>query len=428
MRVYLINPPAPYLIDDRGQIPMGLMFLHAFLQKHDISVSIVDMTGHAEKDWEIPDDGDIYGITACTPQYPAALRMAEIVKKDTNFVVIGGIHATSLPDRCLGEGKFDAVVMGEGEHTLLSLVRNPRPGKWAWKLEPNIDVFPHPDLDAVDEESYYTFALHSPDIKNQPRGMQIVTSRGCFAKCAFCASKFFWKRRVRYHSVEYMDKWLAYLVGRGYRHLYLVDESFIISKPRAIAMCALLGKYHEINGLLWRTSARADSLTHGVLEAMYSSGCRQVDIGLESGSQRILDLLNKGETVEQISWAIKEAGKIGMDVKASLMVGLPTETEEDVELTVKFIEKHPEIGSVSLATFQPLPGCDIFFNPEKYNFKYEMADWSHWWTVGASEPPLVNRPEEDRERVAKHRQRLIDISGDRYTAKRMVKRDSQWKK
>lgn len=425
MKVYLIHPPAPYLLDERGQIPLGITYLHAFLEKNGVDVVFVDLAGLKECEWDIPTDGDIYGITACTPQYPAALHIAEVVKNGGNWVVLGGIHATALPERSLCEGKFDAVVCGEGEHGLMDFINNPREGIIRPELEPNIDVFPHPNLDAVDEESYRCFAFHDPEIADQPRGIHLITSRGCYAKCAFCSSPFFWKRRVRYHSDEYMDGYLGYLRHRGYNHLYLLDETFVISRKRTRRICALLKKY----GMLWRTSSRADTLDSDILKIMRDSGCRQIDIGVESGSQRILNLLNKGETVKDISKAVKEAHKLGMDVKASLMVGLPTETQEDVNLTVKFIKEHPEIGSVSLATFQPVPGCDIFFHPEKYHYEYaEPSSWEDLWIAGGSEAPVTTRTKEDGEKVEKYRQQIIDVAGDRYTRKRMAKRVASWGK
>jgi anaerobic magnesium-protoporphyrin IX monomethyl ester cyclase len=128
---------------------------------------------------------------------------------------------------------------------------------------------------------------------------------------------------------------------------------------------------------------RADCVDKDLFVEMKKSGCLSVAIGFETGSNRLLKLMNKRTTVEQAREAIKAANSAGLLINGQLMVGLPTETDEDVELTAKLIRDNPEVDTFGLHMFQPFPGTDVWEHPEKYDMVIDKnTDFSDYHTIG----------------------------------------------
>lgn len=425
--IYLINPPSDFLLDDKSNMPLGLLFLHAHLVRNGVEVEIVDLAGQSEEKWIIPDNGDVYGITATTPQFEAACKISGLIKDQNkdSLVVLGGVHGTCAAADSMLYGFFDAVVVGEGEHTFLEMLRNKTwanvPGLWYMGIngptasaprifEKNIDNFEHPRIDSIDYESYHC-GVFTTDDGDMVRGAQIITSRGCPSNCSFCCSPFLYKRKVRFHSPEYIDSWVNYLNDFGYNNFYVVDDTVLLKPSRLEGVCNVFKKYNS----RWRACIRGDAATPKNMKMLYDSGCRQVDIGVETGSQKILDLMQKGEKVEDNAKAIKLAHEVGIKVKSCLIVGLPGETQEDVDLTVDFVnENSPD--SVTLCTFIPFPGCDIFLNPEKYNYQIDPhKGYSKYVCCGVDAMVESVAIDETNERIAFFRKQLLDAIQSRST-------------
>jgi len=421
MKVYLINPPSDFLLDDKSNVPLGLLYIHAYLKKNDVDVTIVDLAGKKPEEWNIPLDGDFYGVTATTPQFEDAQIIADMVKIPTNYVVLGGVHGTVATEESLRDSEFDAVVRHEGEETMLEVVtpltnmydvlglsfkglgnrvvhNPPRP------FEKDIDKFPHPHGDAIDMSTYSRGVFTTSD-GDVIKGTQIITSRGCPHDCAFCCSPLIYNRRVRYHSVEYMREWIEDLNTRGYNNFYVVDDTLLLNKKRLAAICALFKE----KGSTWRACVRGDACTEEKLQQLYDAGCRQVDIGVESGSQKVLDIVKKGEKVEDNGNAIEYAHKVGIKVKSCLIVGLPGEEQEDVDLTKEFIRTHKP-DSATLCTFIPYPGTDIYKNAHAYGYTIDPdTPYSQYVLCGAD---IMAKPVSTKERNKKildFRQQLLDV-------------------
>jgi anaerobic magnesium-protoporphyrin IX monomethyl ester cyclase len=305
MKVYLINPPTAFLLDDRCNIPLGILFIHSYLKSKGVDVRVVDLAGLSPTEWVLPCDGDIYGITATTPQFETAIKIAQLVKRPGNIIVLGGVHATCDTIPSLETGAFDIVARYEGEDIMWELAQGRPLGSIrgiAYKdneqvvttetrpIKQDIDEYPHPLIDAIDISSYHCGVFTTIDGDNVS-GIQIITSRGCPHNCSFCCSPFVHRRKVRYHSIAYMRDWLDYLKNHGYKDLYFADDTILINRTRLTQLCDLL----KTNGSTWRACVRGDAVTQEKMNQLYSAGCRQVDIGVESGSQRILDVVKKGE-------------------------------------------------------------------------------------------------------------------------------------
>ena len=432
-KIYLINPPSPFLIDDRSNVPLGILYIYSFLQSKGKDVEFIDLAGKNEDEWSIPTDGDFYGISATTPQFEIVCKIAEIVKDSHNQAVLGGIHGSCLPEESLLTSKFDIVVRGEGEYTALDLVNdidlsevkgisykqnNKIIHNESRPFAKNVDVFPHPKLECLDLSTYHCGVFTTSEGDNI-NGTQIITSRGCPHNCAFCSSPYIYRRKMRFHSAAYIRDWIHYLYDKGYNYYYVVDDSLILNKKRLKEICNVFREQQS----LWRCCVRGDSVDKETLKMMYDSGCRQIDIGVESGSQKILDLVEKGEKVEDNANAIRIAKEIGLKVKACIMVGLPGEEEEDVDATISFINEY-DPDSVTLCTFVPFPGCRIFQEPDRYGFEIDIdMSFDTYFCCGAD--TNITPLNISKEKTILFRNQLLEAIGRRSTRYTITKRQKK---
>jgi radical SAM superfamily enzyme len=201
--------------------------------------------------------------------------------------------------------------------------------------------------------------------------------------CAFCASKKIHTRNVRYRKVDSVIAELDVLVNQyDVRLVNFMDDTFILNKPRVYEICTEIRKYwNEV--LNWFFLTRTDCVDYDLFCEMKRSGALSVTFGFETGSNKMLKVLNKGATVQQSYQAIKVTKDAGLKIRGQLMVGIPTETDEDVEQTATFIKNSPEVDTFGLHLFQPLPGSDIWDNPEQFGIEVDPdSDFSTFHTIG----------------------------------------------
>ncbi|MBW1782635.1 MAG: cobalamin-dependent protein [Deltaproteobacteria bacterium] len=375
MKITLIWPPSPFLIDQRAFPPLGVLYLAAYLEANGVQVEVADMTDR-EDDLEaalIPHTGaDLYGVSSSTPQYPQSLRILDIIRRHDPeaTTVIGGPHASSLPEKCLRDG-FDFVVAGEGERAFLDLIHRIEKGSVREKVisAPSIrdlDSIPFPARHLIDLTSY------AYDIDGG-KGTTLFTSRGCPYACAFC-SKDVWPKGVRFNSSGYVMNELRHIMDvYGFRHFLFLDDSLTLHTKRVFELCRQI----EPLGIKWRCYART-STTKETLQAMKSAGCVEVGVGVESGSQKILDMVNKGETVEENTHFVEMCKDIGLTANVFIMIGLPGETYETVEETRRWMDRvRPQKFGFNM--FMPYAGTPIYNHPEKYDIRiYDVPDDKSW--------------------------------------------------
>jgi anaerobic magnesium-protoporphyrin IX monomethyl ester cyclase len=389
MKAVLIIPPSPWLISDRDQPLTGILYIASYLKSRGYEVQVCDLSGMTEENWYIP-IGHIYGITGVTPNFPYVKKIIDTLKtrEPTKMVVVGGVHATVLPQHVLDNTKADVCVIGEGENTFLELMEGKKSLKnidgivtrefttKPRKLEKNLDVFPYPDRNSIDYYSYLvpqTYKYLSSD-----REGSIITSRGCPYNCAYCGSYKMHGGKVRFRSADDVFSELLHLKSHYDIGLCnFVDDTFILNKKRLIEICDYIKKLD----IKWFFLTRTDHVDLKLFEKMVDSGCVSVTFGFESGSNKILDVMNKRTTVEQSYEAIKISKKAGLKIRGQMMVGLPFEEDEDIELTADFIKNSREVDAIGLHVFQPYPGCDVWRNPEKYEWDLD-EDFINYHTIG----------------------------------------------
>lgn len=391
MRVCLINPPQMQLRQPRAYIPLGLAYIGAVLGEAGIEVKVVNLadtvvdTTVVEK---LP-EADFYGLTCVTATYRETVKLSRMLKQLRNGkVIVGGAHPSILPEETLHETGCDHVITGEAEYAFKNLVKGRPSGKIIHAgIIKNLNELPFPARhlfeysDVVDETG-----IHGSEKKSTT----IISSRGCPYSCRYCCRRHDMFKVFRYRSSENVYQELKLLKETyGIGHVRFIDDCFTANRKRVFELCHKI-KDSEITFIC---ITRADRVDYEMLKTLKESGCIQVDFGIESGSQKILDAMNKQITVEKALKSIQFAKNLGLTAKLFLMHGFPGETEQDIELSVKFVEKaKPTL--ITLSRFTPIPGSEIYHNPRKYGVTNLEDQWFY--------------PDEDLEHV-KLKNRLLKV-------------------
>jgi radical SAM superfamily enzyme YgiQ (UPF0313 family) len=358
MRILLIHPNFPY----RGKdlFPIGLGYLASAVE--DIAdITVIDEgveCSSFEKMKKI--NPDIIGITATTPSFPRAMEITAALKGTGAKIVMGGVHATFMPEEALSGG-VDIVVRGEGEATFREIVEGRPlaeiPGisfKKDNKITHNPEREPAANLDKIPFPAHKYFPTDEYGI------MSITTSRGCPYSCSYCSATRFWNKKVRLRSPENVLAELKLIKGLGFNLVRFMDSTFTIDKKRAMEVCSLIKE--ENLEIKWSCDTRADALDTELLEAFADSGCTLICLGVDSACDEVLSQNNRKINAETTRKAVEKIGEHGMDTRAYVTFGLPGETENSVKDTIKFLEEaRPSQVVLSLAT--AYPGTDLWGGP-----------------------------------------------------------------
>ncbi len=394
--VFLAN--SPYSLGDRygklasvgATLPhLGLLMLGAVLRQSGYRVRIVDACARGMGYEETLEEArrfkpDIVGLTAVTPSIIKAARLAGMIKKVSPSIpiIIGGPHFTAVPEQTLLDFPvFDYGVIGEGEETLRELVEVLGNGGGPLEVPgvaiqengkvffssprlaiENLDDLPFPAWDLQDGfPGQYHPALFK--YKKLPSA-HIVSARGCPNKCIFCDTSVF-GRQIRFHSAGYVLEMIGYLVKRfGIKEIIFEDDQFLIKKDRVARICE--GLLRSRWGISWCCSGRVSSVNDsGLLRLMKRSGCWQINYGIESGNQKILNLARKGITITQIENAIRLTHESGILTKGYFIFGLPHETEKSMNSTIRFAKNIP-LNDMSIFTLTPFPGSEMYDIAEEH--------------------------------------------------------------
>ena len=367
--VAFVVPDNPYLITPKVHPPLGALYLAAVLQgKHDVEVIDLadEKTSHSALAKSM--DSDYVCLTATSPQFPAAISFNANMPERC-ISVIGGVHITHNPFHGM---VFDIVVEGEGETAIQKVISNSKTqGFYRLNEIANIDTIPFPARSLVDIHSY------KYEIDDVP-ATTMITSRGCPYACSFCST--IW-RKVRFHSAKYVLKELAEVQDKyGFDAVHFFDDVFTLKYERLKAICT----GSQARKMSWRCFITGANVTEKQLAMMARSGCKEVAIGIESGSEKILETVNKVSTVKSNKAAIRAARKLGIRVKGLFIVGLPGESHETIADTEAFINDCP-CDDYDFTLLSVLPNSDIYLNGDKYDITVEddpNLSYSDMWYKG----------------------------------------------
>lgn len=380
-KVALINPgqKKSFAVNE----PLNLGFIASYLEKNNIEVKIIDELAGQDVKKELENyRPDIAGITATTAVAPDAYRIADLSRQMGILTVMGGVHATILPEEALLHA--DIVVKGEGELAMLDIVRQGIiSGIVARPFIKNIDEIPPPARHLMDIEFYLKVRdrLSGTHLYFASPGMRIgaiLTTRGCPYRCIFCHNT--WRGMpVRFNSPKRVVAEIKHLIEKyNIQALFFFDDDLFVVKDRLKEICQLI-RENKFN-IIWSCQARVDSIDLETLKMVKTAGCRQVGFGFESGSQRILDILKKKTTtVKQNKRAIELCQEVGIIPWGTVMIGNPTETIEDVRMTQQFI-KESGIDSIGVHVTTPFPGTELWQWCKEKGLIPDSLDWSRLTT------------------------------------------------
>jgi len=403
MKVLLVNPPSVneivscnprFLNQERGYTPpLGILYLASYIKKFsDFEVKVLDCQAEKISYADLPQiietkKPDIVGITAMTFTLIDALKFIEIVKKNNPqiIIVLGGPHPHIYPEETINLPGVDYVVLGEGEKTILELLKcldkkdygrlrqvkglvfkmdgqiiNTGPG------EPitNLDELPFPARQLTSYKNYYSIIAKKNPITT------MFTSRGCPYRCTFCdrpaMGKLFRARSAK-NVVDEMEE----CQKMGINEIFMYDDTFTVNRQRVIDICQEIQK-RKLE-IFWDIRARVDTVDEGVLKELKKAGCQRIHYGVEAGTEKILKVLNKGITLKQAEEAFRLTKRVGIQTLAYFILGSPSETKEDISETISFAKKlKPDFVQFTLLT--PFPATAIYFD----GLKRGILECDHW--------------------------------------------------
>jgi O-antigen biosynthesis protein len=357
--------------------PLGLGFLISILRDKGHTVFFIDNylspSNFIEEGYLQKNKIDFVGIHANTICYRDTLRMfhsIENLRKKNKWngkIVVGGPHTSvsldSIPEF------VDYIVQGEGEKAIVDILEGKENKKVIRKERiMNLDILPFQPWDIFSKMSYD----HTCQWLDVVPVFTMNTSRGCPFNCTFCSVGSIWGKGYTCFSAERIIDEICYLKNNfNAKAIYFREDNFTMNRKRTKDFCAALRKKNI--GIYWACETRVDSLNdEETVKMMSTSGCRAVYLGVESGSQEILNILNKGITVEQIERAIYLCKKYEIRTYCSLIAGTPGETYKDYLLTVKLMnELKPH--SYSFNVFVGIPNSPLYKYVLKNNL-YEYID------------------------------------------------------
>lgn len=420
MKIVLIFPPNIYQTK-QSMPPLGIAWLGAVLRENGFKdVVLIDSMANRYSNEDIfellkKEEPDIVGISFGTQIRFAAFDLARLIKKNfpKALLVVGGPHPTLTAQDTLENIKeIDAVVRGEGELSFLNLVRaidkkeditninvkgisfRNKKGEVVHNINEmpiaDLDNLPLPARDFLPMEKYEQTTFFS-----KKRCTSILTSRGCPYYCVYCSTSLQWGHNIRHRSaknvvdeIDFLLKTYQFLEG-----IRFFDDVFTMDKNRVLEICQEILR-RKLN-FVWECEARVNTIDEELVREMKKAGCEFIDLGIESGSNRILKNIKKNITVEQSVQAVKTIKKAGLGLKAFFMHGLPGETYEDIKKTV-FLSRYlfHELGveGTTQGITVVYPGTEIEQIAKSSGKLAKDFSWSKYYVMDRVYPPLTSCP------------------------------------
>lgn len=394
-------------------MPIGITSIAAILERKGYDVKIIDgdaenLTFDALLNRLTDEKPDFVGSTCMTATMDLTNIFYEKLKKrlPKSTVIVGGPHVSALPKRTLEESKaIDIVVKAEGDETageLMEAIENNHDLKKikgiAYRKDNTIietdDRALIKDLGKLPLPAYHLLQYNlyrSYGWNNWVNGYRIplgvvFTGRGCYGKCSFCAAKIIFKNRIRFFPLERIKKEIDLLVTKyKIRVLYFQDDTFTANKKMVNDICDYLIEKGYNNRLEIMVSSRTDTAHFPTLCKMRKAGVRWICFGVESGNQKVLDIMHKNTTIAQIKDAFEKAYRARLFIAGNYMIGTLGETYETAMDTINLAcELKQDYASFAIAI--PLPGTELY----QYclDNKIELPTWNEFGNVNTPPIPL----------------------------------------
>lgn len=399
-KVLLINPP--WVIGEDKNLwkdvascwpSLGLAYIASVLEKAGHQVKYFDCSAEQYTVKEtakalrgLREKFDFIGLTATTPLINNALAIAGHAKEiwpDVK-IVLGGVHPSVMPDEIMSYPSVDFVAIDEGEQTMRELVDGREVSQilgLCYKQNGQvIKNLPRPlikDLDTIPPPAYHLLPMdkYYPAVGSYKRlpVMILFATRGCPGRCTFCYRTF--NGIVRKRSARDIVEEIKILQrDYGIREVAFYDDTFTLFKDVVKDFCDII-KREKID-LTWSCFTRVDHINEALLRSMKSSGCHLILFGVESADEQILRNINKRISLDQVVKAVRLARRLGIETRASFMIGNQGETEETIKKTIDFaIKLDPDEVQFNIA--MAYPGTELFDWAKERGY-IKSFDWNDY--------------------------------------------------
>ena len=415
MRIVLVNPQWMHKeyfgkFDEARSVqqPLGIAYLAAVLEKAHHQIKLIDAAAlQYDKDDIIKETRsfgpDLVGITATTASFTKALDVAKEIKAERGpKVVLGGPHVTALPEESIRNSCFDIGVIGEGELTLVELVARLesdqdlrdvkgiiyRRGNDVYRNSArpyivDLDSLPFPARNLLPPLDVYrpTPSAH----RSVPQGT-MITSRGCPYNCTFCDHSVFGSIYRARSATNVVDEMELLIEKYAAKEIRFWDDTFNIDSGRVLRICDEI----QARGIdvPWTCLARMNHMNKDALHAMADAGCWQIDYGIESGSQELLNRIGKGLTLEVVRRVAKMTNDAGIRMRGFFMLGLPGETEETMKQTIEFA-KELDLSAAVFHITTPFPGTELYETTLESGELDSRVDWDNYSIFSSQASPYA---------------------------------------
>ena len=368
-------------------MPLGLLYLGTAARQAGHEVILCDeIVGDDACEDVARHRPELVGISVSSPLVSRAAEISRRAAAAGARVVLGGPHVSALPEQTLEETGAHVAAVREGEQTLVQIASGAdladvpgvvfRQGEdfvstGLCELVADLDDLPIPDLSLLDWPRYagdQEYGLPGKGV------IRIISSRGCASRCTFCSRHTVFTRKTRFRSADnVLAEIRANLAARPVRNLVFMDDTFTESFEHAEGICrAMIDARLDLR---WAAITRV-GIPRDLLQLMFRAGCQVIELGVESGSERVLRRVQKDISIQSVVETFRLARQVGMKTKAFFMVGLPGEQREDFLQSVA-LAKQINPDYLWLSIFLPLPGSAAFASQQGANAQYRDRTFIH---------------------------------------------------
>ena len=357
---------------EANMIHHGLASLSACLKAAGHTVDLIDL--RALHGWrhlraEVRRrPSEVWGISIASPDLDVARRCIDLIRREKGdaLIVAGGVHPTVAPDSLIDNPAIDHLVQGEGEIAFPALLESLARGEPSPRLirgrPPDLDTLPFVDRDLFDVRAELDHSFYPGVLGLDPPLVTIIAGRGCTYNCSFCqpAERLLFGPVVRRRSVASVIAELKELRDRYAFRSLMIHDDCLLEDPAWVVDFARAYRAESF-GQPFYCQGRADLICRheSALALLVEAGLRAISVGFESGSDRVLRLLRKGVTVEQNRRAAAICHRLGLRIFGNYMLGLPTETPDEM-LGTACLVRDLDAAFSNVSLYAPSPGSDLY--------------------------------------------------------------------
>lgn len=405
MKILLIQPPLPNFLEDPYP-PLGLAYIAAMLEKNGYGVKIIDMPPLKLSIKKIKPliekyEPFIIGITCVAVNYNFCVQLSKIIKNifPESIIVVGGPHVTFIPNKVLQKHlMIDIVVNGEGEITMLEIVKNIE--KYGYNMDKlksvkgiyfraengtiirTEDRKPIEDLDTLPYPARHLLPMKQ--YKNLTKYTSIVASRGCPYNCIYCNASAFWKHTVRLRKPSEIIKEIeTVMYNFGFNKFKFVDDNFLFPSKWTHTLLSYLSELD----IKWICNARIDKVNENIIKEASKAGCEKIIFGIESLSPLVQQIIRKNLKInpDTLKKIIHICHKNDIKTKLNFIIGLPGQDIDDIKQIYRLLWELP-LDEVSINPLTPYPGTYLFEHAKDLlNIKL-----SEWWDEEFRNTKIIN--------------------------------------